>query len=249
MNNKANRVARFTSSKISVLTVLGKGEFGFGTGAITYIKQRLKELKIGRGLTLPIYKQDMVWGKLWEVYVHWQLGLEYKLIIDKTTIHPKYAFWSGSEDFQVEIDGGCVSELKCYQMDKHIDYAECLQKQSISLFREKFKEEYWQIVSNSCIHNTKYGEAIAFMPTEDQLLEMRELLENTDYVEKHLKDDPWKYRFVYEKDLYDLPFIPSHSDFPSMVKFRFEVPIADKIFLTKQLINADKLFNKLLNGD
>ena len=249
MNNKANRVARFTSSKISVLTVLGKGEFGFGTGAITYIKQRLKELKIGRGLTLPIYKQDMVWGKLWEVYVHWQLGLEYKLIIDKTTIHPKYAFWSGSEDFQVEIDGGCVSELKCYQMDKHIDYAECLQKQSISLFRENFKEEYWQIVSNSCIHNTKYGEAIAFMPTEAQLLEMRELLENTDYVEKHLKDDPWKYRFVYEKDLYDLPFIPSHSDFPSMVKFRFEVPIEDKVFITKQLINADKLFNKLLNGD
>lgn len=248
MNNKPNRVARFTSSKISVLTVLGKGEFGFGAGAITYINQKVKELRLGRGLTLPIYKQDMIWGHLWEVWVHWQLPLEYKLIIDKTTIHPKYPFWSGSQDYDVEIEGGCISELKCYQMDKHYDYALCLQKQDIELFKEKFKEEYWQIISNSCIHDTKYGEAIAFMPTEENLIEMRQLVEETDYIEKHLKDDAWKYRFVYEKDLYDLPFIPSHSDFPSMVKFRFEVPIEDKIFLTKQTINADKLFNQILEN-
>lgn len=249
MNNKANRVARFTSSKISVLTVPGKGEFGFGAGAITYIKDKIKELQLGRGLSLPVYKKEMIWGKCWEVYVHWQLGLEYKLIIDKTTIHPKYAFWSGSEDFQVEVDGGCISELKCYQLSNHYDYAKCLLKQSIEDFKKEYKDEYWQIVSNSIIHNTKYGEAIAFMPTEAQLIEMRQLLEETDYVEKHLKDDPWKYRFIYEEDLYNLAFIPEHSDFPSMVKFRFEVPIEDKIFLTKQVINADKLLNKMLKDE
>ena len=249
MNNKANRVGRFTSSKISVLTVFGKGEFGFGTGAITYIKDKIKELQLGRGLTLPVYKKEMIWGKCWEVYVHWQLGLDYKLIIDKTSIHPKYDFWSGSEDFQVEVNGGCISELKCYQLSNHYDYAKCLQKCNVETLKKEYKDEYWQIVSNSIIHNTKYGEAIAFMPNELDLIEMRRLLEETDYVEKHLKDDPWKYRFIYEEDLYNLPFIPEHSDFPSMVRFRFEVPIEDKIFLTKQVINADKLLNKMLNDE
>jgi len=245
MNNKPNRVARITSSKISVLTITGKGEYGFGAGAITYLDDKKKELEYGRGISLPVYKQDMVWGKAWEVWVHWQLGPEYKLIIDQTTIHPKYPFWAGSEDFQVEIQGGCISELKCYQMSNHYDYVKCLEQKNIELFKKEFKTEYWQIVSNSCIHNTKYGEAMAFLPKEENLIEMRELIENTDYIEKHIKDDPWKYRFIFEKDLYDLSFIPKHSDFPSLVKFRFEVPIEDKVFLTKQVINAEKY---LTNG-
>lgn len=249
MNNKPNRVARFTSSKASVLTVDGKGKYGFGAGALTYINQRKKELLLGRGINLPVNKWEMNWGKLWEVWVHWQLGNDYELIVDKTTIHPKYDFWSGSEDFQVKVDGGCISELKAYQMDNYVDYTECLQKQSIDALKKDFKDEYWQIVSNSCIHNTKFGEAMAFMPTEENLLEMRDLVENTDYIEKHIKDDPYKYRFIVERDLYDLPFIPSHSDFPSMTKFRFEVPIEDKIYLTKRVIDANKLLNELINGN
>lgn len=245
MNNKPNRVARFTSSKISVLTLDGKGKYGFGAGAITYIKQKAMELEIGRGISLPVNKWEMNWGKLWEPWVHWQLGNEYEIILDKTTIHPKHPFWSGSEDFRLNVEGKAISELKCYQMEKFIEYTKCLQKQDIDLFRNNFKEEWWQIVSNSCIHGTKFGEAMAFMPTEENLLEMRQLVEETDYVEKHVKDDPWKYRFVVERDLYDLPFIPSHSDFPSMTKFRFEVPIEDKIFLTKRVIDAYKLLNEL----
>lgn len=245
MNNKPNRVARLTSSNASILTVAGNGKYGFGAGAITYINKKKRELRWGRGMDLPVNKWEINWGKLWEIWVHWQLGSEYELIIDQTTVHPKYSFWSGSEDFQVKIDGGCISELKCYQMNNHDDYSLCLQKKSIALFRKEFKDEYWQIVSNSCIHNTKYGEAIAFMPTEENLLEMRQLVEETDYVEKHLKDDPFKYRFIVDRPLWDLPFIPSHSDIESMTKFTFEVPFEDKLFLTERMIKADKLLNEL----
>lgn len=245
MNNKPNRVARFTSSKISVLTVSGNGKYGFGAGAITYINQKAMELELGRGITLPVNKWEMNWGKLWEVWVHWQLGSEYELVIDKTTVHPKYLFWSGSEDYKLVVDGGGISELKCYQLENFFKYTKCLEKQNIELLKKEFKDEYWQIVSNSCIHNTKYGEAIAFMPTEENLIEMRQLVEDTDYVEKQLKDDPFKYKFIIDRNFWDLPFIPSHSDFPSMTKFRFEVPIEDKIFLTKCVINADELLNEL----
>lgn len=241
MNNKPNRVARLTSSKASLLMVSGNGPHGFATGAMTYIKGKQKELEYGRGISLPVYKWELAWGKLWEPWVHWQLGNEYELVVDQTTLHPKYPFWGGSEDFQVKIVGRCISELKCYQMVKSDDYAKCLKKESIELLKKQFSEEYWQIVSNSIIHNTRYGEAISFMPTEDNLIEMRRLVEETDYIEKHIKDDPWKYRFVYERGLYDLPFIPNHSDLPSMVKFRFEVPIEDKIALTERMIKAGKL--------
>lgn len=247
MNNKANRVARITSSKVSLLLVEGNQKLGFGVGAITYLNGKKKELEFGRGLELPVNKWEMNWGKMFEPYVHWQLGNEYELVIDKTTIHPKYSQWSGSQDFNIVQDGVKVgiSELKCYQMSNHYDYVKVLQSENLDLFRKEYKAEYYQIVSNCIIHGVEIGEAIAFMPTEKQLIEMRDLLENTDYIEKQLKDDAWKYRQFYEKDLWDLPFIPEHSDFPSMVKFRFQVPIDDKILITKKVLNGIKYLNEM----
>lgn len=245
MNNKPNRVARFTSSKVSLLMVDGKGKYGFGAGAITYINQKAIELDLGRGISLPVNKWEMSWGKLWEVWVHWQLGSEYDLIIDKTTINPKLEFHSGSEDFKVKVEGGCIAELKCYQLENFYKFTRCLQKQNIELLKTEFPSEFWQIISNSLIHNTKYGEAIAFMPTEENLIEMRRLVEETDYIEKHIKDDAFKYRFIVDRPLWDLPFIPSHSDFPSMTKFRFEVSLKDKMDLYKKLLDANKLLNEM----
>lgn len=241
MKNSPNRVARLTSSKIYPLLTTGREIFGFGAGAITYIKERIAEFELGRGVEKDVYTQDMAWGKLWERYVNSILGFEYEMIIDKTTVHPNYPFWSGSQDFNKHIDGGCISELKCYQLKKFHSYSRCLIKQDIQLLKENFKQEYWQIVSNSCINNTKYGEAIAFMPTQKEVEEMRERLEYTDYIVKELKDDEWKYRFIWEKDLYDLPFIPEHSDFPSMIKFQFEVPQEDKELLTERVEKAIEL--------
>jgi hypothetical protein len=245
MNNKPNRVARLTSSKASLLMVNGTGKYGLGTGAITYIKQRQMELDFGRSINLPVHKEEMRWGKCWEHWLYWQLGKEYELIIDRTTIHPKYVFWSGSEDFQLKIEGKGISELKCFYLENFYNYTKCLQKQDTEIFKKEYASEYWQIVSNCCIHDAKYGEAIAFMPTEENLLEMRKMLDQENYIEATLKDDAWKYRFIFEKDLYDLPFIPSHSDFPSMTKFRFEVPKEDKLALTDKMIKANKYLNEL----
>lgn len=247
MNNKANRVARITSSKVSLLLVEGKQELGFGAGAITYLNNKKKELEFGRGLELPVNKWEMLWGKMFEPYVHWQLGNEYEMVVDQTTIHPKYPQWSGSQDFNI-LDNGVkigISELKCYQMSNHYDYVKVLQSGNVDVFRKEYKQEYYQIVSNCIIHGVDVGEAIAFMPTQSHLIEMRDLLENSDYIEKQLKDDAWKYRQFYEKELWDLPFIPEHSDFPSMVKFRFNVPIEDKILITKKVLNGIKYLNEM----
>jgi len=246
MNNDKNRVAHFTSSKIAPLTLNGKGKYGFGAGAITYIEERAMELELGRGIDLPINTWEVSWGKVWEVYVHWQLGSEYKICIDQSKEHPIHYFWSGAKDFKI-TDG--IAELKCYQLRKFYKYAKCLQKQSIELLKENFKDEYWQIVSNACIDNVKFGEAIAFMPTEEMLLEMKQMIEETDYIEKQVKDDPFKYKFIVDRPLWDLPFIPEHSKFPSMVKFRFEVPQEDKDFLTERVIKANELLTEIVTSE
>lgn len=238
MKDSPNRVARLTSSKIYPLTVSGKGLYGFGAGAITYIKERIAEFELGRGVEPVIFKREMLWGKLWEPYVNMILGFEYEMIVDKTTVHPNYPFWSGSQDFNINIEGKGIAELKCYQLKNFHEYSRCLMQKNIDILKKNFSKEYWQIVSNSCINGTKYGEAIAFMPTEEMLLEMREKLENTDYIVKELKDDEFKYKFVWESDLLDLPFIPKHSDFTNMTKFRFEVPQSDKDFLTERVEKA-----------
>ncbi|APZ82877.1 hypothetical protein [Flavobacterium phage FL-1] len=242
MNNNSKRVGRLTSSNASLFIVAGTKGNDFGKGALTYIDDKRKEIEYGRGLSLPINKIDVLWGKVWEPFVHWQLGNDYKMIVDETTLHPKYSFWSGTQDFTVEVPGGCIAELKSFQLSNHYDYVKVLQQQNIPLLKKEYADAYWQIVSNSCIHKTKYGEAIAFMPTEKQLIEMRKLLEESDYIIKFLKDDkPFKYMWIVENDLYDLPFIPSHSDFPSLVKFRFEVPVEDKVLLTEKMIKAGEL--------
>lgn len=246
MNNDKNRVAHFTSSKVAPLLLNGKGKYGFGAGAITYIEERAMELELGRGVELPLNKWEILWGKVWEPYVHWQLGAEYKICIDQSKEHPKYPFWSGAKDFRIP-DG--VSELKCYQMKKHYEYTKCLLKQDVQLLKANYKDEYWQIVSNSCIDDVKLGEAMAFMPTEEMLLEMKQMIEDTDYVERQLKDDPFKYKFIVDRPLWDLPFIPEHSKFPSMTKFRFTVPKEDKEFLTERIIKANQLLTEIVSAE
>lgn len=251
MNNKPNRVARLTSSNAGLLVVSGNGKYGFGAGAITYFKKKVMELEYCRGVELPVNKWEMLWGKVWEVWVHWQLGNDYELCLDQTVIHPKHSFWSGSKDFgfipKPKAKG--VSELKAYQLVNHYDYTKCLQQKSIELFKKQFKDEYWQIISNAILDAADYGEAIAFMPTLENLLEMRKLITNSDYLTKNMKEtDPGKYMFMVTRDVLDLPFIPDGSTVPSMTKFRFEIPMADKVFLTERFMKGDLYVNDILQG-
>lgn len=268
MINNANRIGRLTSSKISVLTVMGSREMtdeeleahkkenpksrkkniesGFGAGAITYIRQRRAERSLGRSIDTAFYSQAMSWGKFCEAYLFWKkglIGLEYSLVSQDTVIHPEYPFWSGSPDLVTKMK---LAEIKCYYPENFYYYSSVLISEDLVALKKDFREEYWQIISNACILKKERGEAIAFMPTEEQLIEMRQLVEETDFVEKQMKDDPWKYRFIAEKPMYELPYIPAGIEYPSLVKFEFEIPKEDKEFLTQRVIEAEAL---LVSGE
>lgn len=263
MISNTNRLGRFTSSKIHVLLNYGSRQMtdeelvefkkqnpksqkktiedGFGSGALTYIRQRRAERSLGRSIDTNFYNQAMCWGKFCEAYLYWKdglLGFEYSLVSKESILHPDYPYWAGSPDLKKKE---CGSEIKCYYPENFYNYSSMLIMEDFEKFKKDFKEEYWQIVSNACILGFDRGEAIAFMPTETQLIEMRHLIENTNFIEKNMQDDQWKYRFIYEKPIEELPYIPDGIEYPNLVKWEFEIPEEDKELLTKRVIEAEEL--------
>jgi hypothetical protein len=152
----------------------------------------------------------------------------------------------GSKDAVTETK---VSEIKFYKLKKFYKLSLNLLKLKEGLItleqfkndtKNKMNEIYWQVVSNAIINSKPIAEIIAFTPTESQLLQIREELEETNVLEK-LGIDPWKARFIVEKNLSELSYLPDGIDYPNFVSYSFEIPAEDIIFLTKCVINAEKL--------
>jgi len=240
------RIGRFTSSNIWKLTTKDRTGKGFGAPALTYIEEKRAERSIGRSVDLGAVSQSLTWGKIAEYYCDKFHLLGYELISDQTIVHPKYKFWSGSPDAKKEQT---AVEIKSYEPKKFYLYTQSLLKLKEGLitldnFKSDFKEEYWQVVSNAILLNKPKAELIAFMPSEKQLIQMREEIETTNVLEK-LGIEPWQGRFIIEKEIYNLPFIPEGIEYPNFVNYEFVVPADDIIFLTKCVLDAEKL---LTNG-
>jgi len=122
-----------------------------------------------------------------------------------------------------------------------------LNKKEITIqdFKEDFKEIYWQVVSNSILLNKPICEIIAYTPTYSQLLQIREEWEVDNYISslgvtlsEHVGVDFQKFHYQINRNDFNLPFIPEHSDFPNFVKFEFQPSADDVIFLTNRVIKA-----------
>lgn len=242
MINNRDRIGRFTSSNIYRL---------LGTNAVrdTYINEKRAERSLGRSIDLGAVSQSLTWGKIAEYYCNkFHLHISYKLCSDETNVHPKYKFWSGSQD---AIKKDTAVEIKCFEPKNYYNYSMALLKldaEKITL--EDFKKDkefgkvYWQVVSNAIILNKPYAEMIAYIPSEEQLVQIRNEVDKTNVLEV-LGIEPWQGRFIYEKPFYGLPYIPEGIDYPNYVNYRFEVPVNDIILLTKAVLEAEKI---LTNG-
>lgn len=243
--SNTQRVGRFTSSQASRLVAFGRGAKTLeNTGAAfnTYVQEKVYEHFLGRSLDSDAYSQSTAWGDLMEQFVFDNyLGLDYELLSNKTTVHPSYDFWSGSADYK---QADLVADIKGYWLKKYCEYWECLNLQDIEKLKADFSKEYWQLVSNSCIHGTKYAEVFLFAPTISQAKEVAELAEDFG---------TWEYRFVFEaieaKQFYKLPLLPDESRYgkKNAMRFKFEVPESDKEFLTERVIMANNQKLKLIN--
>ncbi len=240
MIKNKNRIGRPTSSNAGVLSKKGKGAFGFGDAAITYLNKKKAERFLGRSTDVGNYAKPLYWGKCLE-YIAFEKKIpkDYEVISRETIVHPDYKFWSGSPDF--EIPGEKVGEIKCYYPDKFFLYSEAIQKRDVAYLRTNFPDEYWQIVSNAILLGYDYGVAMAYMPTREDLEKLRYRIAETDFIAQEFpREELWKFKFISDDEIETLPWISPDSSWPDYHEFEFFIPSDDIIYITQRFIDAEK---------
>lgn len=235
MVNNAARVGNFTSSKIGVLMSTGKQEHGFGVPAITYIKERNFERKLGRAISAESNARPLSWGKLLEKRVFDLLGLEYILCSHETISHQIISFWSGSPDARKEPKTVC--DVKCPETLKSFCIlSECQTIEDVRKNHDKGDEYYWQLVSNAVLTNSDKAELIVYMPYKKELQEVRDLcFQVVD------PQDAYKYYWIANSNDEELPYLPDECYYKNMHVIRFDVPQADKDLLEERVLLAGQL--------
>lgn len=234
INNKL-RVGNFTSSEIVALTAKDRSGKGWGKPALTYIEETNMERRLGRSLTDEVNARPLTWGKLLESRVFELLGLEYMLTSQDTSRHPQFPYWAGSKDGLKNDDGKTVMDIKCPLTLK--SFCQLVQPlydgltgmDAMNTVRENHKDGdkyYWQLVSNSCIEDTRYAELIVYMPYKHELDEIRHSVQNVpgDQIGKHY--------WIAMANEDELPFLLEDGYYRNLNVIRFEVPEADKKLLT-----------------
>jgi hypothetical protein len=247
------RIGTATSSSIVSLVSEGRSANSIGSPFFTYVEECRYERSLLQNLESEIEVLATEWGKLVESFVH------KKLPKDDTKQHPKYPVWVGTPDgskYKVILKKlvlDAITDIKCPLTKKafcqlvsglyeelpeggvkKIDNPDM--KKALSKLIDKAKDGkkfYWQLVSNSCIFNTKYAELIVFMPYFQTLEEIIKYNDN-------LPESSYKVAFARPGQL---PFILKESGYEEINTIRFEVPIADKLFLEKRVRIFDAIMD------
>lgn len=235
------RIGNFTNSEIyNLASSLKDGKPS--QAYYTYIRKKIYERWLGRSVSMGKKNQSMIWGSLLEKRVYYNLPNEYEMLNKQSIVHPKYDFWCGSVDFRVPKVK--VSELKCFEPENFASYTLALMTQDTEKIKAEHPKEFWQIVGNAVVNNVPKGEGITYMPYVSESDEIRELMQDEDYLKSvglDFKDVYW----LHEKSNAELSFLPDDSKFSNLNIFEFEIPIEDKIFLTKRVLDANKLLNEM----
>jgi hypothetical protein len=78
------------------------------------------------------------------------------------------------------------------------------------------------------------------MPYKSEMEQIRELAQDPEYLSQ-IGLEPWQVRFIIEKEDSQLAVLPDDCKFKNLNIFEFEIPSEDKIFLTKRMMDANKL--------
>lgn len=239
INKSEKRYGNFTSSGIWALMAVAKNKVDFGEKALTYIKTKQKERRLGRSISGETNAKPTSWGSHLESRVFDLLGLEYTLTSTDTDIHPTIPYWSGSKDGTNEnIEGGCIIDIKCpFTLNSFCDLVDPIYEgltgmDAMNEVRERHtdgEKYYWQLVSNAIINNCKFGELIVYVPYASELLEIGE----------SSKGNPAMRWLEYSAD--EVPYLIDGGYYQNINKIRFEIPQADKDLLTEKVLKAGKL--------
>ena len=236
------RAGRFTSSKIAALMSNGKVKGTFGKPALTYIKEKLFETKLGRRLDNETNARATSWGNLVEDIAFEQLSTGYKKVSQETIQHPTIENWSGSPDLIKYDDGLTVGDIKCpMTLKSFCTFYECENIDEVREMHDDGEKYYWQLVSNSILLGTKCAELIIYVPYQDELETIREAARNYD-------GDQNKIAWINWANDEDLPYLIRGIYYKNIKVIRFEVPQSDKDALTERVNAACKELKIMLDA-
>lgn len=246
------RIGNFTSSEIVALTKFGKKvkgveELPIGEPAYTYVEECNMERRLGRNLSSEADSRPLSWGKFIEKRVFNLLDFDYIDVAQITLPHPTIPFWKGSPDFlspNTVCDAKCPTAIKsfCELVDPYYEkddagvYKLIHPGLTIEAVRKNHKDGekyYWQLVSNACIKDAQFAELIIYVPYKSELETIREMAANYD-------GDQNKIAWINWASDDELPYLIDGGHYKNLNIIRFEVPQADKDFLTKRVIELSK---------
>lgn len=229
MTNTHTRYGNFTSSEIwKLMTNDRKGE-GFGAPALTYIKEKITEAKLGRSLNEYVFSKPTSWGLTIEQRVFELLGLEYQIVSKDRIVHPTIERWSGMPDI---ITDTVVGDIKCLWLKSFTEIYEIKDSETL---KAEYPNYYWQLVSNSILTGLNTAELVVYCPYKSELDAIRELGAENDI--------NW-IKFATDSEL---PHLIDGGYYKNIHKIVFEVSEEDKALLTKRVEMAVEMLNNQIN--
>ncbi len=225
------RVGAFSSSNCFKLMEVPKHGEKWTSGSLTYIDEKKLEKRLGRSLNMDFWTRDTSWGNFNEYVVFPKLAdFDIQHVSNKTVVHPKYPFWVGSPDFVAPMKK--VAELKCYQPKNFAKFTDVLLTGNPNALKYEFPQVYWQVCSNAILESVDVAEAMSFMPYRSELDAIRQM------VDEYEGDDLMRYKWIYDADDFQLPFLADDSFYKNLNILAFEVPRDDRNALKNRMIEA-----------
>jgi hypothetical protein len=242
MINNTHRIGNFTSSEIVALTKKAKDGKSFGAPALTYIEETNMERLLGRSLTTEADARALSWGKLLEPRVFDLLGIEYSLSSKETIVHPTIPYWAGSPDGSKKnttAEFKAPLTLKSFCQLVQPLYEGITGVDAMNKIREDHKDGekfFWQTVSNAIMQGNRFGELIVYMPYHSELDAIRTMARH--------HEQAGKYKWIDYASDDELPYLIEGGYYKNLNIIRFEIPEADKKFLTDCVKKAGEMLLK-----
>ena len=238
------RIGRFTSSQIyKLMKAPQRGNQPFLQSGLTYIRQKFLERTINNSLDVDAYSNAMAWGRFMEAYAFENhFGTGYTTTSQQTVVSTKYPeHLAGTPDY---VKGDfLVSEVKCFYPEKWAELGLSLQSKDLERIKSNHEEIYWQVVCNAFLLGVSRCQMISFMPSIDEMENVKESAEDPMFLDRHNLGDMWQYRFIWEKEIDRLPHVKHGSRIAPLTTFEFEVPEGEFAYLQERLEMAIEILN------
>lgn len=235
------RIGNFTSSDIHKLTTVARNGKDFGKPALTYIKKKNQERRLGRSISVEANAKPLTWGNLLEGRAFGLMSLDYTLNSTETIVHQTIDYWSGSPDGFKYDESKTVIDFKApITLDSFCDlvdplYAGLTGMDAMNAIRENHdcgEAYYQQLVSNAILTNSQFCELIVYVPYLSELPVIREMAQMVE------SDMLGKHYWIAMATENELPYLVDGGYYKNLNIIRFPVSEEDKTLLTECVLRA-----------